>query len=485
MEEDYCFAATILLTTPYITLLASIVVAAIVGGIFLSVKWKPSTAIKAARTTTIKTSEIDAPIPMASMHSQEEHQVPFVVLHDPEWKDIGRALETYQEEVAVLMNGLSRSLEVAQESEWDLFGGDMEPDYLLSKQLQRRIDCMALLLEENTRLLQQELLLPFPVTKLLPKEYPPNEVRWTTQHSPLRQQPPHRAMKEPLESSAYDSASQVMAHITRDWTNLGRLVRQHIYDWCRDHVASRLAVGDSILVPGAGLGRLAFDLACDGYSVEANDVSLLMASAAHALLQRNVRGTLHPFLMDFFTNEVNSEWRYEAVPFPDVDTSANMRGSLSYTVGDFVQTYSVPHRLHGGIVTCFFLDTATNIYEYLWTIQQVLRVDGVWVHVGPLQWHRNALLHPSADELRGLVESFGFDIAHYSIDLQPVDYRYEDKTTTRSTKYEAFKPLRMVAIRRETTNTSILPRFLQGQQKSKKEPGSVSQIPSQVVIEEL
>lgn len=482
--EDLCIVSNnTLLTTPFISLLASIVVAAIVGGIFLSQQWNMPTANEkrepATTTTTAAASSVPPDIPAS-------HQVPFVVLKDPKWRDVGRALETYEEEVAALMNGLSRSLEVARESEWDLLVDGMELSYLLSKQLQQRINRLSPLLEENTRLLQQQLLLPFPVIMLLPKDHQSNTavMTWTTKNTPSRTEPPHRVMKQAMESSAYDSVSQVIAHMTRDWTVLGSIVRERMYDWCRQQIASHLEMEESILVPGAGLGRLAFDLACHGYVVEANEISLLMASAANAILQRHVRGTLYPFLMDFFTNEVLSEWRYESIPFPDVDVSDIPNGSLSYTIGDFVETYAAPYRQYDGIVTCFFLDTATNIYEYLWTIQQVLRVGGAWVHVGPLQWHRNALLQPSADELKGLVESFGFEIEHWSIDLEPIDYRYEDTTTARSTKYEAFKPLRMVAIRRETTKSSLLPQFLQRRQqppsRSKKDIN-----PSQVVIEEL
>jgi SAM-dependent methyltransferase len=488
MKDSYVNITTILFTTPSTTLVTSLVAAAILGYIFLSAQ-----RCKHHQPTTTPTPPVvlDTPSVIATTYrpfvASEYQVIPFVVLVDPEWKDIARALERYEEEVAVLMNGLSRSLEVAKESEWDLFPSFSDNEFLLSKQLQRRINRMAVLLENNTRLLQNDLLLPFPVTKLLPKEDSNNARQETFKHTPSEQEPPHRVTKEDVESSSYDCVAQVMAHITRDWTRLGRLVRQRTYDWCRQEISSRLAAADSsILIPGAGLGRLAFDLASLGYSVEANELSLLMASAAHAILQRKVQATLCPFLNDFFTNEVESEWRYEAVEFPDVDTTIPMSGSLSFSVGDFVETYANPHRLFDGIVTCFFLDTATNIYEYLWTIQNVLRVDGVWVHVGPLQWHRNALLHPSANELRGLIESFGFEILHWSIDSQPIDYRYESTTKTRSTKYEAFKPLRMVAVRRETAKSSLLPRFLQRQRhKPKQEPTRVSSIPSHVVIEEL
>jgi carnosine N-methyltransferase len=426
--------------------------------------------------------------------------VPFVVLEDPKWNDIARSMERYEEEVQAIMNGLSRYLEVARTTEWDLFG-ENPPGYLLSEQLSRRIDRLATLFEQNTKLLQAELFQPFPVTKvLLPvNEHEPQEESWWTTTAvattrPLPDQPLHRAtIVLPEESSAYDSASQVMAHITRDWTYLGKSVRQRTYDWCRDQLSLELfSSGKSVLVPGAGLGRLAYDLACDGYSVEANDSSLLMACAAYAILQKRVGGTLYPFLMDFFTNEVDTEQRYEAVVFPDhaaplYDEHMSKASALSYTIGDFVETYSTPSykgRFHG-IVTCFFLDTATNIYEYLVTIQNILKKGGVWVHVGPLQWHRNALLHPSANELKGLVESMGFQIKSWSIDLEPMEYRSEDYTTVRSTKYEAFKPVRMVAVKRDMKTN--MPRLFPKRRKKNPAASTTSQnnIPSEVVIEEL
>ena len=371
--------------------------------------------------------------------------------------------------------------------EWDLFGED-PPAYLLSDLLQRRIHRLATLFEQNTKLLQEELFKPFPVTKLLPATEPSHEEEswWTARPSPT--QPPHRATTIHEESSAYDSATQVMAHITRDWTSLGQSVRQRTYDWCRDQLTG-LSKGSSILVPGAGLGRLAYDLACDGHSVEANDSSLLMSSAAYAILRRKVRGKLYPFLMDFFTNEVDSEQRYDAVRFPDAAMHDEMKGNLSYTIGDFALTYSMSHYKDGydGIVTCFFLDTATNIYEYLVTIQNVLRKGGVWVHVGPLQWHSNALLHPSADELRGLVESMGFQITRWSIDVEAMDYRSEEYTTVRSTKYEAFKPVRFVAVRRNVTKAWPWPLLFRKQLWRKKNLAAASSrdIPSEVVVEEL
>lgn len=39
------------------------------------------------------------------------------------------------------------------------------------------------------------------------------------------------------------------------------------------------------------------------------------------------------------------------------------------------------------VVTCFFIDTAHNVLEYLEVIHHVLRPGGYWIHLGPLLWH--------------------------------------------------------------------------------------------------
>ncbi len=39
------------------------------------------------------------------------------------------------------------------------------------------------------------------------------------------------------------------------------------------------------------------------------------------------------------------------------------------------------------VVTCFFIDTAHNICEYLECINKILKKGGIWVNLGPLLWH--------------------------------------------------------------------------------------------------
>eukprot|EP00541_Cyclophora_tenuis_P016872 CAMPEP_0116547136 /NCGR_PEP_ID=MMETSP0397-20121206/3612_1 /TAXON_ID=216820 /ORGANISM="Cyclophora tenuis, Strain ECT3854" /LENGTH=341 /DNA_ID=CAMNT_0004071639 /DNA_START=89 /DNA_END=1114 /DNA_ORIENTATION=+ len=283
----------------------------------------------------------------------------------------------------------------------------------------------------------------------------------------------------PEASSSYDTGSQVVAHIVRDWTTLGTTIRQSLYTWCRKQVG--VSPRQKVLVPGAGMGRLAFDLAVvDGHDVEANDSSLTMAAAAYHLWHNDDNSNtfvLHPFALDYFTNEANSHNRYQQVLISRPNTTA-MRGSLSYSIGDFSKIYSGGESLYNAIITCFFLDTASNIYEYLAILHNNLVKGGKWINVGPLQWHRNSQLHPAIDELRELVQGMGFSVRHWSQDVEPMDYRLDPIADRKSTKFEGFRPLRIVAVKRDRGHS--YPSLQKTDTQKQAPPAS-----SSVVIEEL
>lgn len=380
--------------------------------------------------------------------------VPFLCLHDPDWRLLGKAMSQYERELSVCLGGLSLSLEVCHQSEAAL---GLKNGFL-SRTLQAKIDKLAHLQNSNVHQFQQ-LLHEFPIFKMLPERafIPQSDDDGTIPPpppSPSNDQPPPRKRSVPVVPSSYDSIDLIMAHLVRDWTQEGAAVRMSLYEWCRSQVKSTTTSAgrrqQSILVPGAGLGRLAWDLAQDGHSVEANEVSLTMAAVAYHLFQKkhSKTFTLHPFVTDFFMNEVNSQLRYQVVTIEPPMERRMIKGHLSYTLGDFVQLYGSPQSdsTHDVVITCFFLDTATNVFDYLAVVSNVLTMGGQWINIGPLQWHSNAHLHLAADELKELIPIFGFRIDHWSIDTQPIDYRTEDPTRrVRFLKFEGYQPLRIVA----------------------------------------
>lgn len=263
-----------------------------------------------------------------------------------------------------------------------------------------------------------------------------------------------KSSTKPRNENAYDMTAQIVAHLVRDWSSAGAKIRQNLYGWVCHELVHRSNRQGPVLVPGAGMGRLAYDIYSQGFNVEANEISPVMAAAAKSILTMSTTGVIHPFALDAMTNEVDSMRRYDEISFPDISVVTSKKASLSFTIGDFVGAYySRQVSTYDAIATCFFIDTATNIYEYLALIKRLLRRNGLWVNVGPIQWHANALLRPSVDELKDLIVAFGFKIVVWSVDEELVPYRQDagasggngSPSFVRSTSYDAYRPLRFVA----------------------------------------
>ncbi|CAL9194458.1 unnamed protein product [Musa hybrid cultivar] len=69
--------------------------------------------------------------------------------------------------------------------------------------------------------------------------------------------------------------------------------------------------------------------------------------------------------------------------------SAGITEGFSMCAGDFVEVYNDESQeaYWDAVVTCFFLDTAHNIVEYIETISKLLKTGGVWINLGPLLYH--------------------------------------------------------------------------------------------------
>ncbi len=420
----------------------------------------------------------------ANATANQQKKVPFFYIPpstvkdaEPPFRNLFRELEKYKENVDTGIQSLILSMEIARKTEWIIFpneydnnvnkDGNRVVNNLVSSRLEERIKLTAEALEEDYFVLER-ILKPFEITIGLPC---PDNKDLSKRYNTIVNDDPMGAQK----ASSYDSAVQVIAHIVRDWSLEGKRSRESLYQWSieqlKQYAHDDWIIGrrrSKVLVPGSGLGRLAYDISLAGFDVEANELSLLMAAAASAFLngqgaygqeQREIiSGKVHPWAFDFLINEVNSLDRFQTVDFPDVPIEPDVNGkhatgmdtgTLSYTIGDFVEIYSqIMYKANfQSVVTCFFIDTASSIYEYILVIRNVLKDGGVWVNVGPLQWHQNAKLHPSGDELQVIIQSMGFEIKHWSVDDEAINYRHDDRyERTRHTKYEGYRPLRFVAV---------------------------------------
>jgi SAM-dependent methyltransferase len=347
------------------TLIVSVVALLLPTLLFFRSHRRPTT------TTTTSSSSLTPPL------SESHLVVPFIFLRDSDSSSsnsIRKPLEHtlrstftgYQRECSNAMTGLSKMLEMALVSEADRNYHDnignnkksnnkaKDQKLLLSTKIERRIQRTAVCIEHDEDILKQllgnfsyVLALPDkPYNKkvVVPREDDVNDIR--RKNDILKEGrstlfhlcDPRVRVTNQLDS--YDSATQIWAHLVRDWTIEGQKIRHIIYDWCYDQMEIySFKSGSSVLVPGAGMGRLDYDLSQRGYHVEANELSPSMAAAASSVLRNETYGIFHPYVLDAMSNEVDSKQRFGSVSFPDTSIngfSAEVPGSLSYTVGSFV-----------------------------------------------------------------------------------------------------------------------------------------------------
>merc|ERR1712176_1014114 len=55
--------------------------------------------------------------------------------------------------------------------------------------------------------------------------------------------------------------------------------------------------------------------------------------------------------------------------------------------GEFVEAYCAQKGQWDSVLTCFFLDTAKNVFLYIRTIADIIRPGGLWANFGPLLYH--------------------------------------------------------------------------------------------------
>lgn len=228
-----------------------------------------------------------------------------------------------------------------------------------------------------------------------------------------------------------EKIQSTLKQFVRDWSVEGLPERSAVYTPMIEAVTGLYGDSDKrsqvrILVPGAGLGRLAFEYASLGYSCQGNEFSFYMLLASHFILNKTThvgQHAIYPFVHS------SSNWRtaddmLRAIRIPDVLPSRLPPTSeFSMVAGEFCEVYSQPHEAKAWqvVATCFFIDTAKNVVRYLETINHLLPVGGHWINAGPLLWHfenasrstptpDNLSIELTLDELVQLLPKMGFEL---------------------------------------------------------------------------
>ncbi|KAJ8679938.1 hypothetical protein QAD02_015725 [Eretmocerus hayati] len=220
-----------------------------------------------------------------------------------------------------------------------------------------------------------------------------------------------------------EKVQATIKQLVRDWSVEGREERRTCYQPIIDEIVNQFPPDScvtseiQVLVPGAGLGRLAFEIAKKGYTCQGNEFSLFMLFASHFVLNkcREVNSfRVHPWVHQYMNNLQPGD-QTRGISFPDINPSELPEtAQFSMAAGDFLEVYFEENHWDC-VATCFFIDCANNIVQFIETIYKILKPGGVWINLGPLLYHFSDMpmeesIEPSYSELREVIKGIGFQM---------------------------------------------------------------------------
>lgn len=253
------------------------------------------------------------------------------------------------------------------------------------------------------------------------------------------------------------SVSQATKHFVRDWSAEGSLERAEAFECVlglldglfpvtqphtpnlpkrtrayQSETTSTTPRPLTILVPGAGLGRLAHEIDSLGdFEITLNEWSSYMLLTYRYLTSLSIPHSVsfHPFF-DSWSHHAKTADMHRGVKFPDITPTSTNPFSLAARAppgtrwegggepspplmieGDFTTAFTGRGLEEGfdSVVTLFFIDTARNLISYFETIHTLLQPDGYWVNFGPLLYGTAPFVQLSMEEIVHLVEGMGFE----------------------------------------------------------------------------
>lgn len=241
------------------------------------------------------------------------------------------------------------------------------------------------------------------------------------------------------KQSDADKARSTLRQFYRDWSAEGKAEREACYEPIFRALESQKARHPdgsqlSVLVPGAGLGRLVFDLCHRGYFSEGNEISyhqLLASSFILNNVEEAGQFTIYPWIHSF-SNHRSRDNQFRSCKVPDIHPQRTLEaatgiGAMQMCAADFLCLYGdEEHKdTYDAVAACFFLDTAPNLIRYLEVIRNCLKPGGVLINVGPLLWHWEGQVAghqqgydgdgDEGDGIMGIAEPGSFELTHEEV----------------------------------------------------------------------
>ena len=280
----------------------------------------------------------------------------------------------------------------------------------------------------------------------------------------------------PVTPGDAEKVRYILKNLARDWSAEAAEERAQSHGPILRELEERLYVPTDpnaegrypprVMVPGAGLGRLVLECARRGFEAEGNEHSYYMLLTSSFILNHCVTAgqfSIHPW-MHSNNNHTSDANQMRAVPIPDAPASDVMAkgrlkdgGAMSMCAGDFVEVYGAPEQTNqwDAVATCFFIDTAHNVVEYLEIIANCLKPGGVWVNFGPLLFHwADARAYLENDELSVEMSLADVERVAESVGLRIVKREMRDSLYTADKKsmcQTVYRCALLVAVRAEKT----------------------------------
>ncbi|MEE6459399.1 hypothetical protein FKM82_000622 [Ascaphus truei] len=146
-----------------------------------------------------------------------------------------------------------------------------------------------------------------------------------------------------------DKLKSTIKQFVRDWSDDGKSERDTCYQPIINEILKYFPRDEcdvskiNILVPGAGLGRLAWEIAMHGYACQGNEWSFFMLFSSNFVLNRCSQINafkLYPWIHQFSNNRRSAD-QIRPVYFPDVNPhNLPSNANFSMTAGDFQEIYT-------------------------------------------------------------------------------------------------------------------------------------------------
>ena len=225
--------------------------------------------------------------------------------------------------------------------------------------------------------------------------------------------------------------TNVFIYTMRDWTEEREQERKDNYNDIINDVFKYLPKDKNgkeerytILIPGCGLNRLGYELAKNGYDVEGNDYLFLNGIFSDFIFNRSEKNmnSIQPFIYSF-RNFLYEDDVFKKFYFPNIDINLKDNdkfGKMKMVVGDFISIYKNIKDYYDCVITCYFIDTAENIIEYIDIIYNVLKKGGIWINFGPLSYHFSNFpdrvsIELPYDKLKEVIINFEFEYIYENI----------------------------------------------------------------------